>query len=219
MASLRKQIARVKEEMESRPRGLQLHVERVVTEALDLADIYDLDRERVELAARGHDLFRAHKPAQQLALAREAGIAISRHDAAAPVMLHGPLAAVALRERFKVTDDEVLAAVRDHTTGLPEMPMIAKVILLADKFEARKRARPNSPMREIRRLARRDLDIALLCWADWKWVVEREHGWDSYPAHWTARTRWVAEHHADIALPARSDDVDWPESTPVALTE
>jgi hypothetical protein len=59
-------------------------------------------------------------------------------------------------------------------------------------------------MKEIRRLAWRDLDLALLCWADWKWLEEREHGWLSHPTHWEARSRWVAEHHNDVALPPRT---------------
>ena len=61
-------------------------------------------------------------------------------------------------------------------------------------------------MCEIRKLARRDLDLALLCWADWKWVEERTHGWSSHPQHWAARRSWVGEHHAEIGLPKRSEE-------------
>ncbi|MGE0599124.1 MAG: bis(5'-nucleosyl)-tetraphosphatase (symmetrical) YqeK [Dehalococcoidia bacterium] len=200
--SLRKQIASIQAEFESRPEGLVRHVERVLVESLDLAGRYDLDPLRVELATWGHDLFRSFPPAEQLRLATEAGLPIEAADRADPVLLHGPIAAKTLRERFKVTDDEALAAVRDHTLGGTQMSMIAKVVLLADKFEKRKRDR-TSIMKEIRRLAWRDLDLALLCWADWKWVQEVEHGWLSHPQHWVARQEWVREHHAELALPGR----------------
>jgi HD superfamily phosphohydrolase YqeK len=83
------------------------------------------------------------------------------------------------------------------------MSLIAKVILIADKVEARKRKR-TPVMAEIRKLARRDLDAALLCWADWKWLEERTNQWNSHPTHWRARQQWVREHHIDAALPARS---------------
>lgn len=202
MPALQSQIAAIQSEFESRPEGLLRHVQRVLTEAIDLAARYDLDSERVALATWGHDLFRSFPPAEQLKLAVQAGLAIEVADRVDPVLLHGPIAAVTLRERFGVEDDEALAAVRDHTLGAPEMPMIAKVILLADKFEKRKRER-TPVMKEIRRLARTDLDLALLCWADWKWVQEREHGWQSHPAHWRARERWVAEHHRELAMPPR----------------
>ena len=120
----------------------------------------------------------------------KSGAEIAPEDEREPVLLHGPIAAIVLRERFGVTDDDALAAVRDHTLGLGEMPLIAKVILIADKVEARKRKR-TPVMAEIRKLARHDLDAALLCWADWKWVEERTNGWNSHPTHWLARQRWV----------------------------
>ncbi len=196
------QVRALQAEFESRPPGLRRHVERVAAEAVALAAYWDADPARVELAAWGHDLFRAHSPSEQLRLAREVGLAISPEDEASPVMLHGPIAAAVLEQRFGVTDADALGAVRDHTTGAPEMPLIARIILLADKFEPRKRRR-TPVMGEIRKLARRDLDAALLAWADWKWVEEREHGWMSHPVHWEARLSWVAAHHAEIGLPRR----------------
>lgn len=207
MQHIAAQIAAVRAELETRPAGLVRHVQRVLVEALDLAARWDLDPERVELATWGHDLFRSFPPAEQLRLAIEAGLPIVEADRADPVLLHGPIAAFVLRDRFGVLDDEALAAVRDHTLGSRDMSMIARVILLADKVEARKRKRTPA-MREIRRLAWRDLDLALLCWADWKWVDEREHGWLTHPDHWGARTQWVEEHHRELALPARTADFD-----------
>ncbi|MCC6959181.1 MAG: bis(5'-nucleosyl)-tetraphosphatase (symmetrical) YqeK [Dehalococcoidia bacterium] len=202
---IRAQIGALQQAFEERPEGLLRHVQRVLVEALDLAERYDLDPERVELAVWGHDLFRSFAPADQLRLALECGLSLTAADRADPVLLHGPIAAVTMRERFGVSDEEALAAVRDHTLGAAEMPIIAKVILLADKFEKRKRDR-TPVMKAIRRLAWRDLDTALLCWADWKWVQERENGWQSHPAGWAARLHWVAEHHAEMGLPAREPD-------------
>ena len=201
-ATLPEQIDLIRTEFASRPEGLQRHVQRVLIEARDLAARYDLDPARVELATWGHDLFRAHTPAELLALASECGIRLHPGDVAEPVLLHGPIAAHVMRERFAITDEDALAAVRDHTLGLAEMPLIAKVILIADKVEERKRNR-TPVMKAIRRLAWRDLDTALLCWADWKWIEERSHGWRNHPQHWAARERWVVEHHIDAALPGR----------------
>ncbi len=203
--TVRQQITAIQEEFQSRPEGLVRHVQRVLVEALDLAERYDLDRERVELATWGHDLFRSFPPDEQLKLAVQAGLHLMDADRANPVLLHGPIAAVTLRGRFSVTDDEALQAVRDHTLGAAEMPAIAKVILLADKFEKRKRDR-TPVMKAIRRAARRDLDLALLCWSDWKWVQERENAWQSHPASWNAREQWVREHHLDFDPSPRVGD-------------
>jgi predicted HD superfamily hydrolase involved in NAD metabolism len=203
--TVRAQITAIQAEFETRPEGLVRHIQRVLVESLDLARRYHLDPLRIELATWGHDLFRSFPPEEQLRLAIEAGVPIEEADRADPVLLHGPIAAVTLRERFAIKDEEALAAVRDHTLGGEEMPILAKVILLADKFEKRKRDR-TPIMKESRRLAWRDLDLALLCWADWKWLQESENGWSSHPQHWNARTRWVAEHHAELALPPRTPD-------------
>lgn len=196
--ALRTQVSRVRGELHSRPEGLVRHVERVLVEALDLGARYDIDPLRTELATWGHDLFRAAPASEQANLARAAGVAVREEDLVQPVLLHGPTAAAVLASRFEVTDEEVLAAVREHSVGGAEMPMLGKVILLADKFEKAKRRR-DPLLGEIRRLARRDLDMALLCWADWKWVVESERGWYTHPDHWGARIAWVTEHHAEIA--------------------
>ena len=203
-STIRKQIRALQAEFEERPERLLRHVLRVVDEARELATCYDVDPERTELATWGHDLFRAHTPAQLLSLAHKHGVTVTPEDERTPVMLHGPIAAVVLGEEFGIRDDEVTAAVRDHTAGLEEMPIIAKILLIADKVEPRKRKR-TPIMADIRRLARRDLDTALLCWADWKWFTERGAGVEGYPQHWQARKAWVASHHAEIGLPARSE--------------
>ncbi len=205
-ASIAAQITAVRAELETRPAGLVRHVLRVLEEALDLAERWDVDPKRAELATWGHDLFRAQTPEEQLRLAREAGLSVDPVDEASPVLLHGPIAASVLRERFRVVDDDVLAAIRDHTLGLAQMPLLAKILLIADKVERRKRHRAPL-MGAIRLVARRDLDCALLCWADWKWVDEGTRGQKSHPLHWQARASWVAEHHADAAMPGRVRNV------------
>ncbi|OAI41887.1 hypothetical protein AYO38_11985 [bacterium SCGC AG-212-C10] len=198
--TLEAQLSAVRAELETRPPGLVAHVLRVQDEALTLAGEWDADPIRVRLAVWGHDLFRSFAEPEQLRLAAEVGVPIAPQDEASPIMLHGPIAAVVMRDRFGVTDAEVLEAVADHTAGYAAMPLIAKIVLIADKVEKRKRTRTPA-MKPIRRLAMRDLDTALLCWADWKWVQECENGWSTYPQHWEARQVWVHEHHRDDPSP------------------
>lgn len=201
------QLAAIQREMASRPPGLVGHVEHVAAEAIALGHFYDLDPERIELAAWSHDLFRHLTPPGLLTLAREVGIPLSTDDEVSPVVLHGPIAAAVIRDRFGVVDDEVIDAVASHTMGLPEMTFIAKVILLADKFEPDKRHHAAN-LRRIRRLARRDLDLALLCWSDWSWVKARESGSAIHHGSWDSRAHWVREHHAELHMPGRvADDV------------
>lgn len=208
--SLSAQIAAVREAMKSRPDGLVRHTQRVLGESLDLARRWCVDPERVELATWAHDLYRAHKPADLLAMSWERQIPVSQQEEDSPMLLHGPVAAFALREEFGVADDEVLAAVRDHTLGTPQMSLIGKIVLLADKFEANKRER-TPIMKAIRVAARKDLDLALCAWADWRWVENRTRGLASPPAFWEARIAWLPEHHLELnrTHPERIADDGW----------
>ena len=197
-----RQVAAVREELLLRPRGLVRHVGRVLDEALPLARHWLADEQRVELAVWGHDLFRSEPPAEQIRLAGEVGVEIDADSREYPILLHGPIAAVVLRERFGITDEEALMAVRDHTSGLAQMSLLAKILLIADKIEKKKR-RGVPELADIRRVARRDLDTAILCWADWRWTVEARERYRTQASHWRARRQWVEEHHRDIGMPER----------------
>ena len=52
-----------------------------------------------------------------------------------PAILHGKAGAVILRERFGITDREFLEAVSCHTTGMPGMSDLAKIVYIADYIE------------------------------------------------------------------------------------
>tara|TARA_B110000014_G_C19895807_1_gene463434 strand:- start:21 stop:728 length:708 start_codon:yes stop_codon:yes gene_type:complete len=200
---INRQIAAVRELLSERPQGLQAHVERVLEEAFSLAKVWDVSKERIELAVIGHDLFRAVAPEEQIRFAEEAGLKIQDEFREYPILLHGPLAANLLSTAVGVKDDEVLVAIREHTSGYSEMSLLAKILVISDKVESVKR-RDNFALEAIRHLADRDLDMALLCWADWKWVKERQSGWQSTQSHWVVRFQWVTEHHKDIAMPKLS---------------
>lgn len=207
-ADIATQLAAIQDEMRSRPDGLQEHSRLVALEAVELAGYWDVDPARVELASWAHDLFRHLSPDEQIRQAREVGIHPTADDCVDPIVLHGPSAAIVARERFGVRDEDALEAIAVHTLGVPHMTQVAKILLIADKVEPRKRKR-RPVMGEIRKLARRDLDTALLCWADWSWVEARTHGWSSHPGHWTARVQWVEAHHVETAGPRRVSDAEY----------
>tara|TARA_B100000029_G_scaffold502115_1_gene576807 strand:- start:1996 stop:2703 length:708 start_codon:yes stop_codon:yes gene_type:complete len=198
-----RQIANVRELLSERPQGLQEHVGRVLEEAFSLAKVWDVSKERIELAVIGHDLFRAVAPEEQIRFAEEAGLKIQDEFRENPILLHGPLAANLLATGVGVTDSEVLIAIKEHTSGYSEMSLLAKILVISDKVELVKR-RDVFALKAIRYLAARDLDMALLCWADWKWVKERQSGWPSIQSHWEVRFQWMTEHHKDIAMPKLS---------------
>ena len=117
------------------------HIDRVVAIARELGALHRLPLEPISLAAQGHDLLRAVPPHELLRRAEERGLAILDVERARPVILHGPLGALELSERFGVSDSGVLEAIRWHTTGHPSYPDWAWAMFVADKVEPAKAAR------------------------------------------------------------------------------
>ncbi len=125
------------------PHWLRSHTERVVIESSLLAKKYGLNNdklslERIEAASWGHDLYRAYEPKKLLDLAGDLGIPISETAQAAPILLHGPIAAARARRDWGFKDEIVLESISWHTTGHPAMSVIAKTVFLADKIEPEK---------------------------------------------------------------------------------
>jgi predicted HD superfamily hydrolase involved in NAD metabolism len=73
--------------------------------------------------------------------------------------LHGPVAACWLYENGVVEDEEVLGAIKYHTTGRADMTMLEKVIYLADFVEP---SRDFEGVEELRELVYDDIDKGLL---------------------------------------------------------
>ena len=143
------------------PQGLLDHIERVVGIALELANNFHIDQERVEVAALLHDIARANASEVLLGLAREFNLAVSPLEERLPVLLHGPVGAEMARRDLQVQDEEVLEAIRCHTIGRAGMGPVARVVYLADKLDPSKDSRyPFNP--KVRELARKDLDEAML---------------------------------------------------------
>lgn len=150
------------------PPGLMAHIDRVVELGDALARIHGLNAGRVRLMAQGHDVLRHLPPGDLLQRAEERGLAIDPAERDEPVMLHGPLGALELAERFDVDDAEVLFAIRWHTTGHPDYTAEAWAMFVADKVEPRKveewpalQSVREAADRSLAEAARRYLDLRL----------------------------------------------------------
>ena len=138
MSTVADSLPRLRSIVQSLPPGLQDHLERVRELSLELAAIHRVDPIKVEAAALGHDIYRAHSEEQLLSEARARGLVLTSLDERAPVLLHGPLAAHLLREECAVADEDVLQAVRWHSTSYPGMSRVGLIVFIADKVEPQK---------------------------------------------------------------------------------
>jgi HD superfamily phosphohydrolase YqeK len=105
--------------------------------------------------------------------------------------LHGPLAARALEREYGYKEPEVLAAVAAHTTARPGMSRLERALFIADKIEHDKVARKPA-LAEVRELANRDLDAAMLRFLDLHLIEAVERRWQVHPRTLAARNELLA---------------------------
>ena len=143
------------------PDGLRQHIERVRAKALELARLHGVDLVKVEMAALGHDLARGMKDTDLRKKALSYGLTPHPIEEMAAVLLHGPVGAEMLRRECGIEDQEVLEAVRWHTTFGQGLGPVSKVLFLADKLEPQK-VQGHPLLEGTARLAVDDLDAAVL---------------------------------------------------------
>ena len=168
------------------PAGLLAHIDRVATLAGELAEQHGLDERRTLLAAQGHDLLRALEPAELLRRAEARGLEIDPVERAEPVLLHGPLGALELHERFGIEDEQVLHAIRWHTSGHPNFDKEAWAFFVADKLEPEKLSRWPA-LRPALDLAQRSLPAAALAYLELSIERGLRERWQPHPMAARAR--------------------------------
>ena len=96
---------------------------------------FGLDSDKGFLAGLIHDIAREYDDAEIIDICKGKGEKVSKYELEYPVLLHGKAGAAVLREKFSISDEEILDAVRVHTTGSSGMSSMAKVLFVADYIE------------------------------------------------------------------------------------
>ncbi|WP_303870130.1 bis(5'-nucleosyl)-tetraphosphatase (symmetrical) YqeK [Acetobacterium wieringae] len=135
------------------------HTINVVAAAEQLASHFGVDLNQARLAALLHDCAKNMSDEKLLGYAKEHRIKVDRVSRYDPQLLHGPVGAVLVKERYGITDAAIQRAVCYHTTGCKKMSALEKIIYLADYIE-KDRSFPG--IDAIREAAEIDLDRALI---------------------------------------------------------
>lgn len=163
-------ISKLKESMtESRFK----HSLGVMETSMILARRYGANTEKAELAGLIHDCARDIPLDKQLKMAENFGILLDDIQKHEPVLIHGPLGAEIARDVFDIHDEEILNAVRLHTTGDKNMTLLEKIIFISDYIEP---GRCFPGVENLRVKAFKDLDEALTAAFDStvRYVMERQ---------------------------------------------
>ena len=127
--------------------------------AASLAMCHGADMEKAMVAGLLHDCAKCIPNHKKLKLCEQYHIHISETEKDAPYLLHAPLGASIAKDKYDITDQEILSAITWHTTGRPGMSLLDKIIYIADFIEPMRCKASNLP--EVRRLAFEDLDMAV----------------------------------------------------------
>ena len=131
LSSLRKSVGEL---MSEKRYNHTLEVEKM---AARIGEIYlpeDIDVLRA--AALLHDITKEESTDAQIALCERFGIPVSDRDKRSQKTFHAKTAAALIAEKYpSFADDEVISAVRWHTTGKPHMTLTEKIIYLADYID------------------------------------------------------------------------------------
>ncbi|MDA7026868.1 bis(5'-nucleosyl)-tetraphosphatase (symmetrical) YqeK [Bacillus sp. CLL-7-23] len=134
------------------------HTIRVMETAIELANRFGADVNKAEIAAIFHDYakFRPKEEMKQMIISEgEALDVLDFH----PELWHAPAGAILVKKEAGITDEDVLSAIKYHTSGRPNMTLLEKVIYVADYIEP---GRSFPGIEEVRTLAETNLDLALI---------------------------------------------------------
>ena len=107
----------------------------VADTAVRLAEHYGADAGKARLAGLLHDCAKNMSDSELIGYCHERNIGIEECELRAPQLLHAKAGACRARELFGIEDEEILQAVRYHTTGKADMSFLEKVIFIADYIE------------------------------------------------------------------------------------
>ena len=154
------------------------HSLNVADSAVILAERFGADAGKAYTAGLLHDIMKDAPPNEQLKILRKAGIILPLGARHGEKVWHALAGAEYLRAELGVADEEILSAVRYHTTGRAEMTLLEKVVFVADYISA---DRTYDGVVKMRRLAERSLDDAILFGQEFTIVSLIEKGRPVHP--------------------------------------
>lgn len=113
-----------------------IHSINVADEAKRLALKYGADPEKAYTAGLIHDIAKDLPKDEQLKMLADSGTKLSDVERQSPKVWHAMCGELILRNELNVTDEEILSAVRYHTTAKAGMSLLEKVLYIADYTSA-----------------------------------------------------------------------------------
>lgn len=135
------------------------HSLNVAKSAVELAERFGADKEKAYIAGLLHDITKNDSKEKQLQLVNDNCIILTNTEQNNPKLWHAISGMCFLRSELSICDEDILGAVRYHTTGKAGMTLLQKVIYIAD-YISQERDYPDVEV--MRTLSKESLEKASL---------------------------------------------------------
>ena len=133
------------------------HTLGVEQTARQMARVFGEDEEKAALAGLLHDCAKCMPLSQMIKAARRADVDPVMKESKA--LMHAVAGRCVAQDVYGIQDENVLGAIRWHTTGRAGMTRLEKIIYLADVIEPNRKPYPG--LEDLRALCMQDLDSAM----------------------------------------------------------
>ncbi len=103
--------------------------------AKKLAEVNKISIEKAEIAALAHDVAKNLSLQKMQSIIEKNNIELTNTEKENSNLWHSIIAPIEARNKLKIDDEDILDAVRWHTTGKENMSILTKIIYIADMIE------------------------------------------------------------------------------------
>ncbi len=135
------------------------HTIGVAYTAAALAMRYDIDIEKALIAGLLHDCAKEYKTSELVEKCNKDGIVLSSSELNSPQIVHAIYGVYMAKNKYDITDEDILSSIRWHTTGKADMSLLEKIVFTADYIEPGRCEAKNLDI--VRHLAFEDLTKAV----------------------------------------------------------
>lgn len=135
------------------------HILGVQYTSTALAMRYGADMRKAELAGLLHDCAKHMTADKLIKICQKNDIEITLAEQKSPYLLHAKAGAYLALTKYGISDEEILDAIRCHTTGKPAMTLLEKIVFVADYIEPSRNQAPN--LDKLRKKSFEDIDEAV----------------------------------------------------------
>ena len=134
-----------------------LHAISTEKTAMSLAYTYNVSVEEAQIAGILHDITKENDTQKQLKICENYNVAIDEMEKISKTLLHSITAAAIARYELGITNENIINAIRYHTTGRRNMQTLEKIVYIADYIEPLR----DFDNRELTKTAHVNLDKAV----------------------------------------------------------